>query len=68
MTQTFAWPNGKRIAVLVSVLFESWSDGKSPHYFTRTTPLKVARSKCQPCADPNGYAFRRARLIERCYE
>ena len=40
MTQTFAWPNGKRIAVLVSVLFESWSDGKSPHYFTRTTPLK----------------------------
>ena len=40
MTQNFAWPNGKRMAVLVSVLLESWSDGKSPHYFTRTTPLK----------------------------
>jgi peptidoglycan/xylan/chitin deacetylase (PgdA/CDA1 family) len=40
MAQTFAWPGGKRIAVLISVLLESWSDGKSPHYFTRTTPLK----------------------------
>lgn len=41
MEQTsFAWPHGKRIAVLVSVLLESWSDGKSPTYFTRTTPLK----------------------------
>ena len=35
-----SWPNGKRIAVLVGVLLESWSDGKSPTYFTRTTPLK----------------------------
>jgi peptidoglycan/xylan/chitin deacetylase (PgdA/CDA1 family) len=37
---TFAWPHGKRIAVLISVLLESWSEGKSPHYFTRTTPLR----------------------------
>ncbi|HUZ73293.1 MAG TPA: polysaccharide deacetylase family protein [Stellaceae bacterium] len=35
-----AWPNGKRIAVLVSVLLENWSPGKSPSYFPRTTPLK----------------------------
>jgi len=35
-----AWPNGARIAVLVSVLFESWSDGKHPAYFPRTTPLR----------------------------
>ena len=34
------WPGGKRVAVLVSVLFESWSEGKSPSYFPRTTPLK----------------------------
>jgi len=36
-----SWPNGKRIAVLVGVLLESWSDGRSPTYFTRTTPLKA---------------------------
>jgi peptidoglycan/xylan/chitin deacetylase (PgdA/CDA1 family) len=36
----FSWPHGKRMAVLISVLLESWSDGKSPTYFTRTTPLR----------------------------
>jgi allantoinase len=36
-----AWPGGKRIAVLVSVLLENWSDGKWPSYFTRTTPLRA---------------------------
>jgi peptidoglycan/xylan/chitin deacetylase (PgdA/CDA1 family) len=35
----FAWPEGKRVAVVVSVLLETWSDGKSPSYFPRTTPL-----------------------------
>ena len=34
-----SWPGGKRIAVLVSILFETWSDGKGPSYFPRTTPL-----------------------------
>jgi peptidoglycan/xylan/chitin deacetylase (PgdA/CDA1 family) len=34
------WPGGKRVAVLVSILFEVWSDGKSPSYFPRTTPLR----------------------------
>jgi peptidoglycan/xylan/chitin deacetylase (PgdA/CDA1 family) len=34
------WPNGHRTAVVISVLFESWSDRKSPSYFARTTPLK----------------------------
>jgi peptidoglycan/xylan/chitin deacetylase (PgdA/CDA1 family) len=38
--QPESWPNGKRIAVLVSVLFESWAENKSPSYFPRTTPLK----------------------------
>src|SRR5258705_13868818 len=38
--QNACWPGGKRIAVLVSILFETWSDGKGPSYFPRTTPLK----------------------------
>ena len=28
------------MAVLISLLLESWGEGKSPSYFTRTTPLK----------------------------
>lgn len=36
-----SWPDGKRIAVVVSVLLESWSDGKAPGYFPRTTALKA---------------------------
>lgn len=36
---SFAWPQGKRVAVVVSVLLETWSEGKSPSYFPRTTPL-----------------------------
>jgi peptidoglycan/xylan/chitin deacetylase (PgdA/CDA1 family) len=36
----FSWPHGKRVAVLISLLLESWAEGKSPSYFTRTTPLR----------------------------
>lgn len=36
----FAWPDGHRVAVVVSVLLETWSEGKSPTYFPRTTPLR----------------------------
>ena len=32
------WPHGNRIAVVCSVLLETWSEGKSPSYFPRTTP------------------------------
>ena len=40
MTQgAFAWPQGRRVAVVVSVLLETWTEGKSPSYFPRTTPL-----------------------------
>jgi hypothetical protein len=39
-SRSVSWPGGKRIAVLVSILFETWSDGKGPSYFPRTTPLK----------------------------
>src|SRR5215213_5545450 len=35
----FVWPHGHRVAVVCSVLLETWSEGKSPSYFPRTTPL-----------------------------
>ncbi len=34
------WPNDKRIAVLLTVMFEVWSDGKAPPYSPMTTALK----------------------------
>lgn len=34
------WPNGKRIAVAVTTMFETWSEGKGPSYSTQTTALK----------------------------
>ena len=34
------WPNNARIAVLVTVMFESWSEGKAPPYSPMTTALK----------------------------
>ena len=40
MTSDFAWPHGKRIAVLVTVLLENWSDRAAPSYSPMTTPLK----------------------------
>lgn len=39
-SQPIEWPHGKRVAVVVSVLLETWAEGKSPTYFPRTTPLK----------------------------
>ena len=39
--ENIAWPNQKRVAVIVSVLLETWAEGKSPTYFPRTTPLKA---------------------------
>ena len=38
---THQWPNEARVAVIVSVLLESWSEGKHPAYFPRSTPLKA---------------------------
>jgi peptidoglycan/xylan/chitin deacetylase (PgdA/CDA1 family) len=34
------WPNNERVAVLITVMFEVWSDGKSPPYSPMTTSLK----------------------------
>jgi peptidoglycan/xylan/chitin deacetylase (PgdA/CDA1 family) len=38
--RSFSWPSGKRIAVSVMVLLETWSDGKSAPYSIQTTSLK----------------------------
>ncbi len=38
------WPNGKRVAVTVSVLLETWAEGTSPTYFPRTTPLRPGKA------------------------
>jgi allantoinase len=34
------WPNGKRVAVAIAVLFEVWSEGKAPSYSVQATSLK----------------------------
>ena len=39
MGKALEWPKGQRVAVVVSVLLETWSEGKSPSDFPRTTPL-----------------------------
>ena len=36
----FRWPDNERMAVLVTVMFEVWSEGKAPPYSPMTTSLK----------------------------
>jgi allantoinase len=36
-----AWPNGKKIAVSVTVMFETWSENAAPNYSVQTTHLKA---------------------------
>ena len=38
--QPFCWPDGKRIAITIMVLLETWSEGKGPPYSVQTTSLK----------------------------
>ena len=39
-TSTLLWPNGKRIAVALTVMFETWSDGAAPSYSVQATSLR----------------------------
>jgi peptidoglycan-N-acetylglucosamine deacetylase len=39
-TKDLAWPNGKRVAVAVTVMYETWAEGKAPNYSVQTTHLK----------------------------
>jgi allantoinase len=34
----FAWPDGKRIAVTVNAMLETWSEGKAPPYGVQASP------------------------------
>lgn len=40
MTRDLVWPNGKRVAVAVTVMFETWSEGKAPPYSVQATSLR----------------------------
>ena len=40
MPDSRAWPNGKKVAVSVNVMFETWSEGHAPTYSVQTTHLK----------------------------
>ena len=40
MTKMVTWPNGKKVAVSVTVMFETWAEGKAPNYSVQTTHLK----------------------------
>jgi peptidoglycan/xylan/chitin deacetylase (PgdA/CDA1 family) len=40
MPTLHTWPNGKRLALAIVVMFESYSEGKGPSYSVQTTHLK----------------------------
>ena len=40
MAGTLTWPNGKKIAVSVMAMFETWSENSAPTYSVQTTHLK----------------------------
>ena len=35
-----AWPENKKLAVMITIMFEVWSEGKAPPYSPMTTALK----------------------------
>jgi allantoinase len=39
-TSTPLWPNGKRVAVATTIMFETYMPGVAPKYSVQTTPLK----------------------------
>jgi peptidoglycan/xylan/chitin deacetylase (PgdA/CDA1 family) len=40
MARDYKWPGGKRIAVAVTAMLETWSEGKGPPYGVQASPLK----------------------------
>jgi allantoinase len=40
MAKQMSWPNGKKIAVSVTVMFETWTESAAPNYSVQTTHLK----------------------------
>jgi allantoinase len=41
LAEDFHWPDGKRIAVGVTVMLETWSEGKAPPYSVQASPPKA---------------------------
>ncbi|MGE3619641.1 MAG: polysaccharide deacetylase family protein [Acidimicrobiia bacterium] len=41
MTDVKTWPNGSRVAVALTVMFETWSEGRAPQYSVQATSLKA---------------------------
>src|ERR1041384_4291811 len=40
MSELENWPNGKRVAFILSVLLETWSEGKAPPFTVQATAVK----------------------------
>ena len=38
--KTLTWPNGKKVAVSLTIMFETWPDDSAPNYSVQTTHLK----------------------------
>ena len=38
--KTLTWPNGKKVAVSITVMFETWPEDSAPNYSVQTTHLK----------------------------
>jgi allantoinase len=45
-----AWPRGAKLAVLVTVMFEAWPEGKSPPYSPMASPLRKGVTDLQGIA------------------
>ena len=39
-SKSLTWPNGKKVAVSITVMFETWPDDSAPNYSIQTTHLK----------------------------
>ena len=52
MARDYKWPDSKRIAVAVTAMLETWSDGKGPPYGVQASPhdagLEIPRPHFQP--------------------
>ena len=38
--KSLTWPNGKKVAVSLTIMFETWPDDSAPNYSVQTTHLK----------------------------
>ena len=38
--KALSWPNGKKVAISINIMFETWPDDSAPNYSVQTTHLK----------------------------